>query len=192
MVKILGMTDDFVKDCGLDHQNGLHVRLLVEETVGMLAAMVGSFKAKLWIEGDSEGCSIKLNASTDMDIDKKQELLSMSTSGKNASVKGFMSKIGDMIQNSILNMDNTAALQTMYGGSMLDYGYNTGNSNFNVNAEDYVWTLAEYKERLSSGQLKPDEACDLEKSIVASLADNVIVGVKKDKVTLEIVKTFNK
>ena len=45
--KVLTMTDAFTEEIGYTGRNALRVRLLVEETLGMLRAMVGEYKAKL-------------------------------------------------------------------------------------------------------------------------------------------------
>ena len=183
--------DDFIKRLTLEKKQALRLRLIVEETLGMLGAMVGTYNAKFYLEGDEKECSLFVQATTDMDLDKKKELLSISSSGKNASIKGFMSKIGDMIENGFLHLDGSSSLQTAYGGSMLGYGYadpGTMNAISGMDAE-LIWTLEAYRQHLPKHEGE-EETEELEKSIVANLASNIIVGVKKDNVTLRIIKSF--
>ena len=54
---------------------------------------------------------------------------------------------------------------------------------------DDTWTLSRYKDSQKNSEEPWDE---LEKSIIANLADDVIVSVKGNKVEIVIVKTFNK
>ncbi len=189
MDAVLVAADNFIQRLSIDKKNALHLRLIVEETVGMLGAMVGTYHAKVYLEGDETECSVFVSATTDMDLEKKKELLSVSTSGKNASVKGFMSKIGDMIENGFLHLDGSSNLQMAYGGTMLGYGYSdpgTMNAVSGMDAE-LIWTLEAYRKHLPK-QGVSEETEALEKSIVANLASNIIVGVKKDDITMQIIK----
>ena len=58
-----------------------------------------------------------------------------------------------------------------------------------------VWTLQSYRDDLSKarGEDAADEALeDLEKSIVAKIADDIVVGVKGDRIDLVIKKKLEK
>ena len=101
----LAKIDSYLEDLELGPKDTLHLRLLMEETLGMLGAMAGEYKALLWLERKGDDCNIKLTAKTDMDIDKKKEILSVSKSGENTLAKGFMGKIADIIENGIPGAD---------------------------------------------------------------------------------------
>lgn len=191
MDAVLVAADAFLQRLSLSKKDALHMRLIVEETVGMLAAMVGTYQAKIYLEGDDKECSVFVSASTDMDLEKKKELLSVSSSGKNASIKGFMSKIGDMIENGFLHLDGSSSVQMAYGGTMLGYGYSdpgTLNAISGMDAE-LIWTLEAYRQHLPKRE-GTEETETLEKSIVANLATNIIVGVRKDDIKMQIIKSF--
>ena len=191
MDAVLVAADNFLQRLSLSKKDALHMRLIVEETVGMLGAMVGTYQAKVYLEGDEKECSVFVSASTDMDIDKKKELLSVSSSGKNASIKGFMSKIGDMIENGFLHLDGSSSVQMAYGGTMLGYGYSDPGTMNALNGMDaeLFWTLEAYRQHLPKRE-GTEETETLEKSIVANLASNIIVGVKKDDIKMQIIKRF--
>ena len=179
--------DNDLSDMELGPKDALHMRLLAEETIGMLGAMVGEYKSLVWLEKADDLCRIKVVAKTEMDIEKKKEILSVSKSGENVLAKGLMGKIGDIIENGFLNYENVMKLQQQYGGGYLDYAAMGGTSS----AEFYSWSLENYKGALEEA-IEGNEAArtawdELEKSIVAKLADDVIVGVKKDEVELTIV-----
>ena len=179
----LAKIDSYLEDLELGPKDSLHLRLLMEETLGMLGAMAGEYKALLWIEKKDDDCSVKLTAKTDMDIDKKKEILSVSKTGE----KGFMGKIADIIENGMLSYDNVMKLQQQYGGGYVDYAALGGNPSerdyFSWSLEQYRGALEETKDNDSAAGHAWDE---LEKSIVAKIADDVIVGVRKDEVELEI------
>jgi hypothetical protein len=68
-------TENFAWHAGLDRHDTLQLSLLVEETLGMMKAMVDDFYGRLWFSGDASACEIHLEATANMDSDRKQELL---------------------------------------------------------------------------------------------------------------------
>ncbi|MBQ3785785.1 MAG: hypothetical protein II799_00760 [Lachnospiraceae bacterium] len=183
----LDMVDSFLEKIDLKGKKALHMRLLTEETLGMVGAMLPDYQALLHFEGDDNECRICLTAKTIMDADKKSELISMSTSGENAAVKGFMGKISDIIENGILNYDSVMSMRQEYDGSLVDYGFMGSDPALGMD-HAAVWSLSQYRNAIEDGGDEVEEARDeLEKSIVASIADEVTVGVKKDKVDMTII-----
>ncbi len=188
------------KEVQLAPKDTLHTRLLIEETLGMLKAMTGEYAATLWLElpgyveeGKTDN-SVKLHveAVSHMDINKKKELLSVAKGGKNTYARGFMFKLGDMIENGILNYENAMALEQKYGLGYVDVASMGGDPSGAM----FYWTLAKYKQSLKEqGDVDPVHVTkdELEKSIVASLAKDISVGVKKDaaKIVIEMELTGN-
>ena len=187
----LAKIDSYLEDLELGPKDTLHLRLLMEETLGMLGAMAGEYKALLWLERKGENCNIRLTGKTDMDIDKKKEILSVSKSGENTLAKGFMGKIADIIENGMLSYDNVMKLQQVYGGGYVDYAALGGNPSDSM----FVWSLDQYRDALDEVRDEDDAAGkawdELEKSIVASLAKDVTVGVKRDEVEMTIVTALS-
>ena len=52
--EILDKADEFIDRQGFDRKTAIRLRLIVEETTGMVRAMAGVFNAKLWLERDDE------------------------------------------------------------------------------------------------------------------------------------------
>lgn len=185
----LAMADEFIGSLDVDTKKAIHLRLLAEETIGMVRAMTGDFDAYFWMEDDGE-YRVRLDVFTDMDLNKKTELLSLSTSGVNTSAKGFMGKIREFIENSLLGFDYSMKLQQQ-SGSEIGYSYmGMGMVGDYPMTSSYIWSLQNYKNALDESDSDVDrtEAYDeLERSIVASLAKDVIVGVKSNEVNLTIV-----
>ena len=189
------VTQNFAWQLQLDKHDALRLSLLVEETLGMVKAMVNDFYGQLWFASEGERCEIHLEATADMNADRKQELLSVSSSGKNAAAKGFMATLGEIFSGAIHGMGRTLDI---YGQQTLRYGIVHTPESYAVSPDGMmpIWTLQTYKEDLNR-EKDADAAAgiyleDLEKSIVASLADDVIVGVKGDHIELVIVRTFGK
>ena len=193
--EVMQMTENFTSKMNLDGKEALRIRLLVEETLGMVKVMTDEFIAYINLEANDGQAKIILDVKTEMDADKKMELLSVSRSGKNSAVKGFMGKIGEIIENGMLNFSTIANLQDRYGSVVVPYA-DMGVESGVENAMDaaFVWSLNQYKNSLAddaNADNQYEDAWDeLEKSIVAKIADDVIVGIKKDRATLTIVKNI--
>jgi hypothetical protein len=103
-----------------------------------------------------------------------------------------MGKLGDVIENGLLNYENIMNLSQEYGGGYVDYGSMGMYGGFEGSLEyGMMWSLNDYRTCLESVSEKDDaskEAWDeLEKSIVANIANDVLVGVKGDKVEMTII-----
>lgn len=189
MDRVEMLSDDLL----LDKKDALKCRLLVEETLGMVKAMTEEFIAYLHFEGDDKEFRVELTAKTKMNAEKKEGLLSVSSSGKNIAVKGLMGKISEIIENGVLNFGDLMNLNDIYSAGVIPYG-DMGMVNQVESPLDayFVWSLHQYRNNLSDAKDENNAAAEawdeLEKSIVASIADDVLVGVRKDHVTMTIIK----
>ena len=163
----------------LDEHQSRRLRLLAEELIGMLPELLEYGKGTFWIENDGSmfelHVSVKVENFMNMDRDK---LLSVSKSGKNAAAVGIINKIRIATELMMIGYSEVA----MYEGC--DF-YEMGVLNY---YPDYnrAWSLGSYKE-----QAKNAPAWDeLEKSIIAKLADDVVVGIIGNKVDIVIKKSF--
>lgn len=191
--RALEIPDSFAQKEGITGKDALHIRLLAEEMLGMVSAIAGEFSASFWMEGDNTECRLCLEAKTIMDIEKRRGLLAASSTGKNEAAKGVMGKIMELIEVGMENYEEVNKLQMMYGGSPLNYG-TMGMESAEMSQAVLTWSLQRYRDNVS-GQTDEDHASEeawdeLEKSVVANLADDVRVGIKKDNVTIIIYKKF--
>ena len=167
----------------LDEKKAGQLRLLCEEIDGMLPNIIDEFKGDFWIEFEDGVCKIKAVVTfEEFSVSKKKELISVATNKKNAAAKGLFGKIRSAIENVCLDKDlskayNIASLYNYANGCTAGVDYH------------YLWTLDDYKKTIKKDG-SPEEWDELEKSIIASLADNVIVGVKGLNATIEVIKNF--
>ena len=185
--------EEFARENALNRHDAMRLQLLTEETLGMVREMVDEFYGQIWFVGDSGRFEIHLEATARMDDDKKHDLMSVSRSGKNVAVKGFMGKLGELISNTLYNFGRVV---DEYGSETMQYGIITppGIETPSVYGMTPLWTLESYRANLQENH-DSDAAADaawdeLEKSIVANLADDVVVGVKGDCIELVIVKNL--
>ena len=191
MPEALSMTE---KAAGLLHlaaKDSLRARLLAEETLSMVKAVTGQFSADFWIEVNEEDrtFAIHLEAKSELDYPKRQELLSVSTTGKNTAHTGIMDKIRCMIEAGIYGVGESFRLQAEYGTGMFTYGA-LGVPDDGMSEALYSWSMQKYRADVEAGDDDPDSLDELEKSIIANIADDVRVGIRKDSLELVVVKKF--
>lgn len=197
--EIDSLVDKSIEGLQLSKKDALHLKLLFEETIGMVKAIAGDFTALLWTEKYKGECWLRFVGKTQMDIDKKTDLLSVSTSGGNALAVGFMGKVRDFVETGLLTYDGVAKLQQKYNG----YGMNIASSGSYLDTtvathpgafSGFMWTMDDYKKSLKNGNGEPEVTAywdELEKSIVASIAKNVIVGIDKNQIEMAIIMDIN-
>ena len=177
----------------LEDKKALRLRLLAEELCGMLPGLIENFNGKFWAENDGEAYELHVELKADdMNIDLRDELISVSKSGKNAAAKGVMGKIRAVEETMLLSASDPT-LQPLPAGEFYDYnGFNMGFGYIDpeISYEAgyiYSWSLFNYKTAVEE---KEDEYAELERSIVAKLADDIIVGVRGKNVEIVVKKSF--
>ena len=168
---------------GLSHKQGLQLRLLCEEMDGMLPNIIDDFEGDLWIEYEDGVCKVHVSIQMpEFTAGKKEELIGIAKDKKNAAAVGIVGKIRNAIEDFFLNEESMAAYEASDGAFRLATGYSEG-----VNYA-YLWSLDQYRSTVKEAQT---EAWDeLEKSVIASVADDVIVGIKGKRADIIVVKKF--
>ncbi|MBR0266422.1 MAG: hypothetical protein IJQ71_03195 [Clostridia bacterium] len=175
---------DFVAEYkGLSRKNALHLRLLTEEMMGIIRSITGETEGEFWIEDNDDVFQLHLRVNTTMDSEKRERLLSTSTSGKNESARGLMGRLRNFFDVEA-DADVAASAGPLFSAMYSDSS--TGS------ALDYEWSLLRYQEQLNSrGENDPiaREAWDeLEKSVVAHVADDIKISIRGRTVEMTIVK----
>ena len=191
MEKALDETEKYSAYNSLSPKNAMHVRLLSEETLCLVRAIAGEFSAQFWIEGDGKSCEIHLKAITEMNRQKRTDFLSVSSTGKNIEAKTFMGKVRDMIEKSLESYEEIDQLRQKHGiMNSLAVG-NWGMESMEGSVSGMYWSLEEYRKNVEEHVETAEDAKDeLEKSIVANLANNIRVGIRKEEIHLIIDKIF--
>ena len=178
---------------GLEDKKALRLRLLAEELCGMLPGLIENFSGEFWAENDGDDYELHVELKADdMSLDLRDELISVSKSGKNAAAKGVMGKIRAVAETMLLAASDPT-LQALPAGEFYDYhGYNMGFGYIDPTIAVeigyiYSWSLFNYKTAVEE---KEDEYAELERSIVAKLADDIIVGVRGKNVEIMVKKSF--
>ena len=157
----------------LPKKDAIHLRLLAEEMTGMVKALTGELTAEYWIETTDDHFELHLCTNTAMNAQKREKLLSVSTSGKN-STKGFMGKVRSAFEAAVCARAE-GYIDAVDAGLVDQTGH----------VAYLDWTLSQYR-RNAVGE----DWDELERSIVARLADEVKVCIRGSNVEMIIEKKF--
>lgn len=193
MEQALEEADAFAARAGAGKEKAIHLRLVSEEMLGMVKAIAGFFAADFWIESDESGsCLVHLDADTIMDYVKKEELLSVSSDGKNISEKGFLGKIRGMFENMLYFSGGEAPQSPAFTDYLTMYSLGTcdGEVLASMGAFDSLWSMRSYqdnlRDRVEEDPSMQDAWDELEKSVLVGIADDIRVGVMGNQVKMII------
>ena len=174
----------------LTHKQTLQLRLICEEIDGMLPNIIEDFSGDFWIDFEDGVCKVNVSLCfDDFSAEKKEGLVGIAKNKKNAAAVGIVGKIRSAIEDVFL-------LDDSYGGGdmslesryfVTEY-YNTMDHYLGM---DYpcLWSLEQYRSTVKKEE-KTEAWDELEKSVIASVADDVIVGVKGKRADIIVVKNF--
>ena len=165
----------------LSHKQTLQLRLLCEEIDGMLPNIIDDFEGKFWIDFEDKVCKVNVSIQIPkLNTDRKNELISIAKNKKNAAAVGVVGKIRNAIENFFLDETTAVAFAVSFHPSV---GFSDGVG------YSYLWSLQQYKNTVKEEQT--EEWDELEKSVIASVSDDVIVGVKGKSAEIVIIKKFD-
>lgn len=168
----------------LTQKQALQLRLICEEIDGMLPNIVDDFNGDLWIELEDGVCKVNISIGfEEFSLEKKEELINIAKNKKNSSAVGVVGKIRNSIENFFLAEENIGAVSPATGHVHLGMGYSEGID------YAYLWSLEQYRNTVIKED-KRESWDELEKSVIASVADDIIVGVKGKCAQIIIVKKF--
>ncbi len=190
MHEALEMTETLAAESGLDQNQVLHLRLLAEELFGMLKGIAGDVEALYWMDIEGKSFEQHMKASVDMTVEMRDALLSAATSGKNEAAKSFMGRIRDMIGVRLLPSNEGPSELAQ---ALMNAAWSTPGNNLSVNTSD-VWSMQQYKSDVQSKREEGGEAKEawdeLEKSIVAKIADEVKISIVGSTAEITVFKAF--
>ena len=174
----------------LTHKQTLQLRLICEEIDGMLPNIIDDFNGEFWIDFEDGVCKVNVSIRfNEFTVEKKDGLVALAKNKKNAAAVGIVGKIRSALENVFLENEyfgggdmplESRYFVTQYYGSM-DHYSGMGYACF--------WSLEQYRSTVKKEE-KTEAWDELEKSVIASVADDVIVGVKGKRADIIVVKKF--
>ena len=168
---------------GLSPKGALHLRLLAEEMMSMMRSITGEPEGEFWIEDNNGEYQLHLKVATRLSIEKREQLLSVSATGKNESARGLMGRI-----RAFFDWGCDEDYDGFAGPYMLPDAFEHATSP----ALDWEWSMRRYEDVLSA-RVEQDSAAreawdELEKSVVKNVADDVKVAISGGYVEMIILK----
>ena len=184
MEAALQQTEKVAAYKGLSEKSTLHLRLLTEEMMGLMRSITGATEFLFWIEDEDGEYQLHLQARKFLTGEEKEQLLSVSSTGKNESAKGLMGRLRDFFDwgsdGDLLSFSSPLLLPDMIEQSTTPM-------------LDWEWSMRRYETMLSTKLEQNDPAVreawdELEKSVVKNVADDVKVYIRGGNVELVILK----
>ena len=183
----LSATETLGTEAGLDKKSFLQLRLLAEELFGLLKGIAGKVEATYQAESEGKNFEIRMRSEVNITDKMREQFLQASTSGKNSASTGFMGKIKVLIADIMLSYKQNLPYAMINTVSSMPMGGTAGEI-------ASIWTLSDYRREVQvnvSKSVEADEAWDeLEKSIIANIADDIKVRIVGANVEIDIIKTF--
>ena len=175
-------------NCGLERKDSLRLRLLAEELFGMMRGLVGDVEASFWVWQNHKNFALHLQAYVPMNLELRKQLLSVSSTGRNDAAKSFTGMIREMLYLATLRSEAEGVNRNPGIMGMGLYRRR------DMEMSGYTWSMRKYKsgiERNRDNSLEADEAWDqLEKSIIANIADEVRISMDGPSVEIIVFKKF--
>ncbi|MCR5202994.1 MAG: hypothetical protein K6D02_07915 [Lachnospiraceae bacterium] len=186
----LNQSEKFADYQSYSAKDKIRLRLIAEESLGMVKTFSDDYDVNFYIEGDEKKCTVVVEADVDIDSQVEDELLALSTTGKNDAAKGFMGKMKVLFFGCVKQFNDIYNIKSQYPGGNVDFAEMGMYDNSAISVNSYMWSLTQYRDQLfeekDSNEGSKEAWDELEKSIVASIADEVKVGVVGNKVTLKV------
>lgn len=174
----------------LTHKQTLQLRLICEEIDGMLPNIINDFSGDFWIDFEDGVCKVNLSLRFgEFTAEKKKGLVSIAKDKKNAATVGIVGKIRSALENVFLDQDSFGSSEMMLESRYFSMNYYSGMENFAGMDYACLWSLEQYRSTVKKED-KAEAWDELEKSVLACVADDVVVGVKGKRADIVIVKKF--
>ena len=171
---------------GLTGKDALHLRLLTEEMMGMMRSITGETEGRFWIEDQDDEYRLHLQVAVRLSSEKREKLLSASSSGRNESAKGLMGRLRDFFDwGSDEEMAEFSS--PLFSPELFEHSSSP--------TLDWEWSMRRYESaletRVGRNESGAEEAWDeLEKSVVANIADEIQVSIVGCDVEITVFKSF--
>ena len=172
----------------LTQKQTLQLRLICEEIDGMLPNIIDDFNGEFWIDFEDGVCKVNISLRFDeFTAKKKEELVAIAKNKKNASASGLVGMIRSALENVFLDEDSFADYMPLESRCFATECF--GMDHFYAADYSGLWSLEHYRSAVKKEE-KNEKWDELEKSVIASVADDIVVGVKGKRADIVIVKKF--
>jgi len=148
---------------GLDNKKTMRLNLLTHEMLSLARCITGELQANFWIEKAEEQFSLHMTTETVMDAEKRDMLISTTSTRKNEAAKGMLGWLQDKVERMMVAQVDHSEEEVPY-----DLMSDVANSVF----EEPEWD-------------------GYERSVLLKLADDVKIGIRGKEVDIVVTKRFD-
>lgn len=179
--RVLQAVEEFGGFCKLAHVDCLKLRLLAEEMFSMTERLLENYDSEFWVENNGKAIQLHLKEWAAIDKDQMQKLISASSDQKNAKTKSLFGKIVNVLEQ-VVSGSSDVMVNT--------YGYDFYNVGM-VPSDHFTtaWSMKAYEDA-ANAEMRQHDWDGLEKSILAHIADDIVIGVRGDVAELVVKVTF--
>lgn len=167
--------------CGLQRTEAERLKMLCEEMISLVQHLLHVVDCCFWMEAQGRRMELYLKAEAPVTLEQKDALLSLSSSGKNEATRGVLGKIKGVFQSFLMGENEMAAdgiFVPESDGVMDNY------------AE--LWSLTVFQDALAEREQQPEWDDSFERCVIASMADDVLVGVRGTGAEIVVKVDFDK
>ena len=170
------MVEEYAVGLPINHRERLRLCLLIEEALGMIYGIIDQADGEIWIDGWGAETRIRIDVSAKPNAEQQEALNAIAGNGAAGSGRSFMRTLGGLILDSMHHVKGR--VKGVLGRGIIEDG-----------AEESEWSLKAYRDHLDGGDEDSRQALeDLERSIVAHIADDVILRMRGGQVSLLIIR----
>lgn len=146
----------------LDKRDSLQLEMITEEMLSLARSVTGEMKASFWLENTDRRFELHLTTKTDMNKEKRAQLISSATSRKNEAAKGLLGRLRDTFEQAM-------AAEVIH---------------------EYEKLPTELLNDVSYRAMDDPEWDGYERSILRKIADDIKIGIRGGLVEMVISKQF--
>lgn len=186
---ILEETQAFAYNEDLPDKASLQLQLLAEEIVSLMRAISFDYEGTYMVSGENGKYELTVEGETLINPKRKKDLMSIATKQKPST--GVLNRIKNIFEGFMTFTEEAAP-----SGDTANIMYMTTEIGdmqaFNV-LQAQSWSLKSYRQQVEESLDDEDMKAgweELERSIIANLADDVTVEIKASKVLITVYKEF--
>jgi hypothetical protein len=151
----------------------------------MLPNIIDDFNGELWIDYEDGLCRVNVSLRfNEFTAEKKEGLVAIAKNKKNAAAVGIVGRIRSSLEDVFLDED------VARGSDMMSDTFYYYSPDVHDHMDySYRWSLEQYRNDVR-GMERTEEWDELEKSVIASVADDITVGVKGKRADIVVIKRF--
>ena len=181
----MDLVNEYAARNHLTDRDRLHLNLLMEEALGMMRQKVENFDGEIWLEGDRAQGEVVL------EITARNSGESMADPGP--VPEGVMAKIAEVLECAY-RFENAEFVPDSLRNMLPEY-IRKGDPEEKASVWTGQWLLSQYRASLLQQRREQpeNEAAleELEKSVVAQIADDVTVGIRGGKIRMAMTKKWS-